>query len=78
MIWCSPIIFLCLNYLLFFFKLLERLVYNSRIVFINSNRVLYEYRFGFQAGKSIHFAIVLLTDKITKSLDHGECHIVFF
>ena len=44
-----------------FSKLLERLVYRL-IVFINNNRILYEYQFGFQKGKSTHFAIMLLTD----------------
>ena len=56
-----------------FSKLLERLVYNRLIVFINNNRVLYEYPFGFQKGKSMHFAIMLLTDKITEALDRGKC-----
>ena len=77
MTWCSPIIGLCLYYL-FFFKLLERLVYNHIIDFINSSRILYEYQFGFQTGKSKHIAIMLLTDKITEALDRGECLIRVF
>ena len=61
-----------------FSKLLERLVYNRLIVFINNNMILYEYQFGFQKGKSTHFAIMLLTDKITEALDRGECLIGVF
>ena len=55
-----------------FSKRLERLVYNRLIGFINNNKVLYEYQFGFQKGNSTHFAIMLLTDKITEALDRGE------
>ena len=61
-----------------FSKLLERLVYNRLIDFINNNRILYEYQFGFQKGESTHFAIMLLTDKITEALDRGECLIGVF
>ena len=39
-----------------FSKLLERLAYNRLIAFINNNRILYEYQFGFQKGKSTNFA----------------------
>ena len=61
-----------------FSKLLERLVYNRPIMFINNNSILYENQFGFQKGKSTHFAIMLLTDKITEALDRGECLIGVF
>ena len=47
-------------------------------MFINNNSILYENQFGFQKGKSTHFAIMLLTDKITEGLDRGECLIGVF
>ena len=76
-IWDSPIIGMRMYYL--FSKLLERLVYNQRVVFINNNRVLYEYKFRFQKHESTHHAIVLLTDKIiTEALHRGECLICVF
>ena len=53
-------------------------MYNRLINFINNNRILYEYQFGFQKGKSTNFAIMLLTDKITEALDRGECLIGVF
>ena len=53
-------------------KLLERLVYNRLISYINDNKLLYEYQFGFQKGKSTHLAIMMLVDKITEALDQGE------
>ena len=55
-----------------FSKLLERLVYNRLISHINDNKLLYEYQFGFQNGKSTYLAIMLLKDKITEPLDQGE------
>ena len=55
-----------------FSKLLERLVYNRLISHINDNKLLYEYQFGFQKGKSTHLAIMMLVDKITEALDQGE------
>ena len=61
-----------------FSKLLVRLVYNRVIDFINNNRILYGYQFGFQKGKSTHFAIMFLTDNITEVLDRGECLIGVF
>ena len=55
-----------------FSKLLERLVYNRLISHINDNKLLYEYLFGFQKGKSTYLAIMMLVDKITEALDQGE------
>ena len=55
-----------------FSKQLERLVYNRLISHINDNKLLYEYQFGFQKGKSTHLAIIMLVDKITEALDQGE------
>ena len=39
---------------------------------IYDNKLLYEYHFGFQKGKSTHLAIMMLVDKITEALDQGE------
>ena len=61
-----------------FSKLSEGLVYNRLISQINENKLLYEYQFGFQEGKSTYLAIMMLLDKITKALDQGECVIGVF
>ena len=61
-----------------FSKLLERLVYNRLISHINDNKLLYEYQFGFQKGKSTYLAIMMLVDKITEALDQGECVVGVF
>ena len=61
-----------------FSKLLERLVYNRLIKFINDNKLLYDYQFGFQRGKSTQLAVMMLVDKITEALDNKECVIGIF
>ena len=47
-------------------------MYNRLISHIIDNKLLYEYQFGFQNGKSTHLAIMMLPDKITEALDQGE------
>ena len=61
-----------------FFKLIERLMYDRLIQYINENKLLYEYQFGFQRGKSTHMALIVLLDKISEALDRGECVIGVF
>ena len=59
-------------------KLIERLVYNRLIHYINENKLLYKYQFGFQTGKSTHMALIVLLHKISEALDRGECVIWVF
>ena len=61
-----------------FSKLLERLIYNRLICFINDNKLLYDYQFGFQKGKSTYMAMVILIEKISEALDRGDCVIGVF
>ena len=58
-------------------KILERLMYNRLILYINRHGLLYEYQFGFQKGKSTHIALITLIDKITEALDQGELVLVY-
>ena len=53
-------------------------MYNRLISHINENKLLYEYQFGFQKGKSTYLAIMMLVDKITEALDQGECVVGVF
>ena len=55
-----------------FSKLLERLVYNRLVEFINDNKLLYDFQIGFQRGKSTQLAVIMLVDKITEALDNKE------
>ena len=55
-----------------FSKVLERLMCNRLITYINQNHLLYNLQFGFQKGKSTHMALITLIDKISKALDDGD------
>ena len=59
-------------------KILERLMYNRLILYINRHGLLYKYQFGFQKGKSTYMALITLIDKITEALDQGELVIGIF
>ena len=55
-----------------FSKILERLMNNRLIDYINENKLLYKYQFGFQKGKSTYMAVLTLVDKISEALDNGD------
>ena len=55
-----------------FSKILERLMYNRLIEYINENKLLYKYQFGFQKGKSTYMAVLTLVDKISEALNNGD------
>ena len=51
-----------------FSKILERLMYNRLLDFINRNKILYEYQFGFRSNHSPNLALIVLVDRISKAL----------
>ena len=53
-------------------------MYNRLINFINENKLLYKFQFGFQKGKSTSMALIMLIDKISEALDKGELAIGVF
>jgi hypothetical protein len=55
-----------------FSKVLERLVFNRSIQFLNSNNILNEKQFGFRANHSTSMAIMQLVDKINTAVEHNE------
>ena len=61
-----------------FSKVIERLMYNRLLKYINENKLLYKYQFGFQKGKSTHMALIVLIDKISEALENGDCVIGIF
>ena len=71
--YCRP-----LSVLPVFSKVIEILMYNRLIGFINDNDMLFEYQFGFQKGKSTYMALVILLDKISEALENGECVVGVF
>ena len=48
----------------FFSKVIERLMYNRLLKYINDNNLLYKCQFGFHKGKATHMALIVLIDKI--------------
>ena len=55
-----------------FSKLLERLMYNRLISFIDNNKLLYKYQFGFREGHGTNMALITLMDKIYSAIDKEE------
>ena len=62
----------------FFSKVFEKVMYNHIISFMNKNDVLYDQQFGFRQKHSTQQAIIMLVDKITRSLDAGDIVISVF
>lgn len=61
-----------------FSKVLERLMYNRLISFINKHDILYKYQFGFRSNHSTNMALIILIDKITSALENGELFVGVF
>ena len=55
-----------------FSKILERLMYNRLLAFINEHGLLYKFQFGFRALHSPNLALIILVDKISQALENGE------
>ena len=55
-----------------FSKILERLMYNRILSFINKHNILYKYQFGFRNNHSTNMALVILVDKILSAIDKGD------
>ena len=53
-----------------FNKLLEKLMYNRLMDFLDKNEVLYNGQFGFRTKHSTSHAILLITDKIQKAIEN--------
>ena len=47
-------------------------MYNRPIEYINENKLLHKYQFGFQIGKSTYMAVLTLVDKISEALDNRD------
>jgi hypothetical protein len=51
-----------------FSKLLEKLMHNRLINYVEKHRILSEHQFGFRKNRSTEYAILELTDKISKTI----------
>ena len=54
-------------------RILERLMYNRILTFINKHDILYRYQFGFRQNYSTNLALRTLIDKSSESLQKREC-----
>ena len=53
-----------------FSKILEKLMYNRLLNFLEKHQVLFSGQFGFRANHSTSDAILLITDKIQKAIEN--------
>ena len=56
----------------FFSKILEKLVYNRLLSFINKHSILYKFQFGFRKGYNTNMALISLVDKIITATNEGD------
>ena len=61
-----------------FSKIIERLMYNRLIEFLNKNNFFNKYQFGFRNNHSTVMALIVLFENLTEALDKGDCAIVIF
>ena len=53
-------------------KVFENIMYTRLINFLNELKIIFKNQFGFRKYHSTYMALMLLLDKISKSLDNGE------
>ena len=58
-----------------FSKILEKLMHDRLLDFLNKNRILNKYQFGFRNIHSTYMAQVILLENLRNALDSGECAI---
>ena len=56
-------------------KVFERIMYNRLIDFLNENKILFEYQFGFRKNNSTQLALTFLMDKLINSIENGD-HVI--
>ena len=61
-----------------FSKLLEKVMYNRLIKFIEINKILSNQQYGFRKKRSTEHAIIEIIDKISKRIDEGNYTIGIF
>ena len=52
-------------------KILEKLMHKRLSNFLEKNKHIYSLQFGFRQNYSTSYALILLTETIKQSLDHG-------
>jgi hypothetical protein len=57
-----------------FSKLLEKVMYQRLIKFIDANEILSKHQYGFRKNRSSEHESIEITDKISKAIDEGKYH----
>jgi hypothetical protein len=61
-----------------FSKILEKLIYNRLIIFLNRHHILTEYQNGFRENKYTDTAIESFIETLQEALDMGCRHLAYF
>ena len=61
-----------------FAKIIEKIVKNKFVKYLEKNKIISENQFGFRDGRGTHDVLFKLTNCVTNSLDEGERSIVVF
>ena len=61
-----------------FSKILEKLMPNRLLNFLNKCDILNKYQFGFRNNHSTYMALIILLENFNNALDKGECSIGIF
>ena len=77
MIQCSLTIRYCML-LSVFSQILERLMYNRLLKFLNKHTFFNKFQFGFRNKHSTFMALIILLENLVKALDDGNCAVGIF
>ena len=59
-------------------KLIEHLMYNRLLNFINRHTIFNQNQFGFRNNRSIFMALIILVENLVDALDNGNCALSMF
>ena len=61
-----------------FSKILEKLMYNRLLSFLNKCQIINKNQFGFRNNHSTYMALLIMLENVRNALDNGECAIGVF
>ena len=61
-----------------FSKILEKLMYNRLLSFLNKCKIINKNQFGFRNNRSTYMALLIMLENVRNALDNGECAIGVF
>ena len=61
-----------------FSKILEKVMYERLLDFLNEHKILFQYQFGFRKNHSTLLALTVLIDKLIKSTENGDLVVGIF